>query len=157
MHCSLIRVPECWESHYFFAVLLVTTRGAPMTLEQHHSLFSDTQSNSSAQVCSREAFYLSYFSDLIIAINSAITFQPLMVNVVSALSNSQGESEVHRTPFNIRLNTTLITWENVSMLVHCLPVTHIAALFKCSCFLGRCCGLWLKLLLPRKRSNLASL
>lgn len=44
-----------------------------------------------------------------------------------------------------------------SELFHCLPVTHIAALLKCSCFLGRCCGLWLKLLLPGKRSNLASL
>ena len=52
---------------------------------------------------------------------------------------------------------TLKLWASSHMLILCLLVTHTATLFECSCFLGRCCSLWLKLLLLGKRSNLASL
>lgn len=109
--------------------------------------------------------------------NFAIVFKPLMVNVVfSCPQKATGvlvRGVFQKSSFNIRLHIHFHkVWKiwrgalmhthahahTVHMLVYCLLETHIAAMFKCSCFLGRCCcGLWLKLLLPGKRSNLASL
>lgn len=59
---------------------------------EHHSLFCDKQVRLAhgVQVCSGEVFYLSHNIE-ILAINFAIIFQPLMVNVVSSYPQTADE------------------------------------------------------------------